>query len=1012
MTQDTLGPALDAIKDHVDRAPIRRHVLRQRIYRQQCCVVDVDYSGARFSFDIVPAGADLFALDYVPRKGWRKLGPEGAGFARKMRIAGPVPLGAALDRMDTTFARLCALVDGPAPAAAGPGAPPGAPMRVGILTLPLSTNYGNNLQAFALADTLRRMGHDPILINRRRGPRDHAETDDDLRSAAARPLIAEGITLESENARNARFIDNHIGKVTGLFTSTRQLAQNIDRYGFGAIITGSDQVWRPKYNGKMLPDFFLNFLPKRSAVRRISYAASFGTESWEYRASLASQIAPMLARFTAVSVREDSAVDLCRTHLGTDAVHVLDPTLLVTRDRYVEVYAARVAPQAQDRIVTYILDPAEDKSALLSGLSEALHLPVFGTDGLPYQAASPLRGAGDSSIEHWLAAIDGARFVVTDSFHGMVFAILFRKPFLVYGNPGRGMARFTSMLALLGLQDRLVLQAAELSMDRALRPIDWSAVDDRLTRMQDISMEFLRRALTDAPQVAPGDRRAATPDPAPAPRPAAATGLAAGSDAHPLNVACTGCGACVSESCGTLRMGWTEDGFRQPVAVAADVPPEALRVCPFNPDPEPEVADEDALGRMFLGAARNHRPDAGHYERAYIGYSTAFRSESSSGGIATYIFDRLLRFGIVDHLFIVRGDAAGGYSYALFDGSEDIGTISKTRYYPVSMEELFEKIGDLPGRVALSGVACFIKAVRLKQHYHPELKSRIPFLVGIICGGLKSRHYTDFLAGSAGVDGAWHDAQYRVKNPESSASDYSFAATDDDGRQHLVRMKTLGDMWGSGLFKSRACNFCTDVLTELADLSLGDAWLPAYGSDGMGNSVMVARTPMADALIQAGIHAGDLQVAEKPVGLVVRSQQGGLDHKQGGVKFRIDMARRQATVTVPHVRPRVLADMSAGNMMVQILRERVRHKSLIYWQETGATAPFVRRMAASRRILLALSRVRKKNDQRITELAKAALADPGHLPATDLAPVRIMFRWLRRKVNARELSLKGLHELL
>ncbi len=142
---------------------------------------------------------------------------------------------------------------------------------------------------------------------------------------------------------------------------------------------------------------------------------------------------------------------------------------------------------------------------------------------------------------------------------------------------------------------------------------------------------------------------------------------------------------------------------------------------------------------------------AGASESAYIGYSKKFRPTSSSGGVATYVFDKLLEQGHVDYLFVVQTDGSNGYRYQVLRRTDDIRKTSKTRYFPVSMDELFTIIERTEGRVAVSGVACFIKAIRLKQHYHPELKDRIPFLVGIICGGLKSRRYTDFLAQSAGI---------------------------------------------------------------------------------------------------------------------------------------------------------------------------------------------------------------------------------------------------------------------
>lgn len=1003
MSGEAIEKISRAVDDLIHQIGMSGSVRKKWVYDDRCYVVDFKYKGAKFAFDFVPGPAGGTAVDFVPRRRCLALRSHDAAYGGKWRVADTAAPDAALERFSAVLGQICRILNetgstgseaSASQATGAAGAREG--LRVGILTLPLNTNFGGNLQAFALADTLRAMGHRTILINRRHAPRNFVEDDGRVEASLARPLLADSIEVERKNRRIAAFVDRHVGPSTPAFHSSRQLARNIGRYGLDAIIVGSDQVWRPQYTRALLEDFFLDFLKDAPpGIRKISYAASFGTDSWEYGQDSQHMAARLLQGFDAVSVREDSGVELCRSQLGRDALHVLDPTLLVSPERYVELFSEKVTPAPEARLVAYILDPSEDRSALLAAISGRLGLPAHSTNGQPYLSGDPLDGTGgDDSVERWLASIHGAEFFVTDSFHGMIFAILFRRPFLVYANPGRGLARFTSMLRLLGLEDRLVTQAVETDIDQALRPIDWDEVDRHLDRMRRISMEFLKAAL----------------DAVPKPRDLARISKVT----NPLGVQCTGCGACVSESRGALRMDWTPDGFLEPAAAADAVPPEAIRVCPFNPAPEPQVADEDALGQLFLGDARHHSGDAGRYENAYVGYSKEFRLTSSSGGIATYVFDRLLREGIVDHLFVVRGDAENGYAYALFDGSGDIRSISKTRYFPVTLAQLFEIIDGQEGRIGISGVACFIKAVRLKQHYHPELKDRIPFLTGIICGGLKSRHYTDYLAQSAGIPGTYGNAEYRVKNPDSSASDYFFAATDSGDRVHRVRMKRLGDMWGSGLFKSKACDFCTDVTTELADLSLGDAWLPDYAGDGLGHSVIVTRTPLADALIRDGIAAGELEAKAVPVSTVVQSQRGGLDHKFKGVRFRSRMVADHTLLPVPHVRTRVQRDLSPGDMLVQVLRERVRARSLRTWNAVQDAGRFTRRMQSSRKILADLTRIRSKNADYIRQVTTAALTDPQREPAyrQGFHSLRVMMRWLRRKLHTGEVSLETLRSLV
>src|SRR5690554_1145814 len=231
------------------------------------------------------------------------------------------------------------------------------------------------------------------------------------------------------------------------------------------------------------------------------------------------------------------------------------------------------------------------------------------------------------------------------------------------------------------------------------------------------------------------------------------------------NELCVGCGICISES-KTSKMIWNKDGFLVPL-LDNSFNENAIKLCPFNPSPEKEVEDEDILASRIFPNTKQNDFKIGRFENTYIGYANSYRETSSSGGVATYVFEKLLRNNIVNHLFIVK-EINGAYEYQWFDNIDKIKEISKTRYIPVTMENLFKEIDSKQGKVAVSGVACFIKAIRLKQHYYPHYKEKIPFLVGIICGGLKSRFFTDYLAQNSGIVGKYGNQEYRIKDKNSS----------------------------------------------------------------------------------------------------------------------------------------------------------------------------------------------------------------------------------------------------
>lgn len=416
---------------------------------------------------------------------------------------------------------------------------------------------------------------------------------------------------------------------------------------------------------------------------------------------------------------------------------------------------------------------------------------------------------------------------------------------------------------------------------------------------------------------------------------------------------CTGCGICVSESPKSLQMNWNDDGFLVPEKFVQSINENLLKVCPFNPHPDEDVQDENKIASIFLKEAPNHNVKIGNYFKTYVGYSNQYRATSSSGGIATYVFEKLLQDQIVDHLYIVK-EENGKYEYQLFSDINDIIKISKTKYIPVTLESLFLEINQIQGKIAISGVACFIKAIRLKQHYHPELKEKIPFLIGIICGGLKSKFFTDYLAQKAGIESNYSKQDYRIKNAKSQAIDYAFGAYDENHEFKQVRMKTIGDMWGTGMFKSNACDFCDDVTTELADISLGDAWIHPYTDDGLGNSVVVTRSPLAEEIIKSGIVKGDLSLDDLSLENFLISQSGSFNHRHKGLSFRINFFKGKKNIPPK----RFLNEKTSFDFkIVQYFRLKTRKNSLEIWKKTKNAAAFDKRMKLSLFMLKTATRV-------------------------------------------------------
>ena len=431
------------------------------------------------------------------------------------------------------------------------------------------------------------------------------------------------------------------------------------------------------------------------------------------------------------------------------------------------------------------------------------------------------------------------------------------------------------------------------------------------------------------------------------------------------NDLCIGCGLCIYKCPSkAIKMGWNESGFLVPeVSGKCDSLGACISVCPFNPYPEDEVKTENELADIYFKETISYHPQLGKYFGVYAGYAQEFRLTSSSGGLATFIFTELLERRIVDFIFSVKESKTPGihYEYSISKSKQELFAASQTKYYPVTLSTVFSKINELSGRVAIVGVACFIKSIRLAQYSDPSLKEKIPFLVGIICGGIKSRFFTEYLAGKAGVQKThFTKPEFRIKDLNSSAGDYSFGCFSlDDKQRKTLKMQTVGDMWGTGLFKANACDFCDDVTTELADISLGDAWLSPYIKDGKGTNVIITRSALAEDILQEGIISKKLFIENLTIAGLFSSQQGSFNHRQTALSYRIRNANKNKKLVPP--KRSVNSVVNLDFMLVQYFRMKTRLKSLEIWKSNPNSEVFDKKIKKHLYILKKMTRIYRFN---------------------------------------------------
>lgn len=376
-------------------------------------------------------------------------------------------------------------------------------MRVAVITLPLHTNYGGLLQAYALRTAVGSLGHDVTVLDLKekmpapkgiRAPFKYA-------GRAFRRLLkgSDGpeVFKEKRYARELPVLSANVSPFVRKNINPRMIGSytEIKEGEYDAFVVGSDQVWRPRYFDP-IEDAYLAFTAGWD-VRRVAYAASFGTDELEYEYMQLEACSKLLEKFEGVSVREDSAVRLCEEWLDCDrALHVLDPVMLLDTAEYQKIAAGAKNRLAKGKVVTYILDRSEEKRHVIDFVRKVSGMDVHDCSVYPYVNDRPVEERAVPALEDWLAAFADAEFIVTDSFHGCVLAILMHKRFIAVGNSRRGMARLKSLLDMFGLDMRLVHGIdPEDDGEYFLSEPDWGTIDGILEEKRMASMAFLKDSL-------------------------------------------------------------------------------------------------------------------------------------------------------------------------------------------------------------------------------------------------------------------------------------------------------------------------------------------------------------------------------------------------------------------------------------------------------------------------------------------------------------------------------------
>jgi coenzyme F420-reducing hydrogenase beta subunit len=378
-----------------------------------------------------------------------------------------------------------------------------------------------------------------------------------------------------------------------------------------------------------------------------------------------------------------------------------------------------------------------------------------------------------------------------------------------------------------------------------------------------------------------------------------------------------------------------------------------LSVCPFCDNQE----NEDTLAeKMFSTAAgMKYCKETGYYQDCFVGYSAMgeYRKKGSSGGMASWMLERLLQDNLVDYVGCVSAtnDRDRLFKFSVSTTYEEVRGCSGSCYYPVELSEIIQHILSHDGRYAIIALPCMCKAIRLAMEVNTKLRERITFLLGLTCGQTKSKFFAEYVC-SLGGGNPKHlsKIEFRVKDADRHASDYGMrflcespASSIDKGL--IFYSEGIGEICMARAFTPKPCDFCDDIFAELADICFMDAWLAKYSSDWQGHSIVLVRSSAIRDLLVSSIKDGSVHLDNINIDNVIRSQSSVVRSKRVHITERIKLAKMRGQVVPSKRLGSCSAKLSLARKGFVRIQRVIRSRSREEWIATeGQMSFFTKRM--------------------------------------------------------------------
>ncbi len=553
---------------------------------------------------------------------------------------------------------------------------------VGIMGVWVGCNYGSIATYYALNRIITSMGYSVLMIDK--------------------PRVTSGQDVELTETHSRKFAREHynISKSYKL-EELKELNDICDTF-----VIGSDQVWNYGINQYFGKSYYFDYVEE--SKKKIAYASSFGHGIDFAPEKEIAAISEYMRRFDAVSVRESDGVRLLRDVYGIRGQQVLDPVFLADREIFDELAEKAEFCETEPYIATYILDPTPAKRAAMLHVAERSGYKLINMlDGLPWlydenRKKLGMDAAENVTVKEWISVIKNSEFVITDSCHGVSFALLYEKNFIPFTNKKRGYSRFKSLADLFGFADRLItVPEAVINNDAVLEPMDYTKINAIMAEEKARCGKWLKHALE-----TPKERLERV--------------------SFPRNITidlkktfCTGCGACVSV-CPHHALSLQPDEFGY---YRAEVDYDkctgcglCIRTCPALSLPENNNSREPDL-----------------YE--FIAADEKILNDSSSGGIFSLLAaEAFNRNGVVAGA-AWRDDFT--VAHILIEKAEDLNKLQKSKYLQSYMGDIFRRVKEkLDNHVFVLFSGCPCQIAGLKAYLGKDYTNLIK--VDLLCGNSPS----------------------------------------------------------------------------------------------------------------------------------------------------------------------------------------------------------------------------------------------------------------------------------